>query len=728
MRLTLRTLLAYLDDTLEPSQAKLIGQKVAESDTAQELIARIKQVTRRRRLTIPPATGPGSKLDPNAAAEYLDNTLNPDQMAEVEQIALSSDVHLAEIAACHQILTLVVGEPALIPPSSRQRMYGLVKGREAVPFRKPQGTAAENEPEAAPDLETDETLRLGLPAYRARGSWSSQLAVVGGGLAAALILALAVWQALRQRGGSEVAENRKTSPTEARSDTQTGHGTKDTRIQLPDPKEKGKGKPEDGGTHEDNGGAKGKTSPDPKGNGSNEPDGGRVDSSDVPLTPPDNSLRAVGQLVKLAAAEPALLVQGQTAKDRWNVVDPAKKVFAGRPLVALPGFQGTIETKNGLRLQLWGALPEVSMFRVWPVVESRVQFHTHPDLELDLTLQRGRLFLSNPQARPLLARVRWDNPTNPEVHEFWDLTLEGPGTEVLVELTSYYPRDEPFFPDANNPRRKGPHGKLRLLVTKGAVSLRVKDDVVRMAQAVGPNYREWDSQDGTGNGRRFDPVPFWAAADEELPPDFKDKVDPRVYKDLAARVAAVQQGRDRLAKRLAAGELGVALEGGSQSPDPAERALVVLCYGALDDLASLVDRLEFEEREPSGPETRAATAVRQAAIVTLRGWIAQARDNDYKLFAELRAKQFSVVDASIMLKLLHSLSMDEVAQPATFESLIGYLDNPKLAIRELAAWHLYQLAPAGRNISYLASAPEPQRQQAQKEWRKLLQAKKIGPQ
>ena len=31
MRLTLRTLLAYLDDMLEPSQARVIGQKAAET-------------------------------------------------------------------------------------------------------------------------------------------------------------------------------------------------------------------------------------------------------------------------------------------------------------------------------------------------------------------------------------------------------------------------------------------------------------------------------------------------------------------------------------------------------------------------------------------------------------------------------------------------------------------------------------------------------------------------
>src|SRR5262245_24652133 len=137
MRLTLRTLLAYLDDTLEPSQAKLIGQKVSESDTAQELIARIKQVTRRRRLTTPPDKGPGANADPNSIAEYLDKPRRPDRLADVEQLCLASDVHLAEIAACHQILPLVLGEPALVPPTAKQRMYGLVKGRESIHFRKP---------------------------------------------------------------------------------------------------------------------------------------------------------------------------------------------------------------------------------------------------------------------------------------------------------------------------------------------------------------------------------------------------------------------------------------------------------------------------------------------------------------------------------------------------------------------------------------------------------------
>ena len=88
MRLTLRTLLAYLDDTLDPSQTKAIGQQVSESAVAQELIARIKEVVRKRRLATPPVSGPDAKLDANTIAEFIDNVLPPDRQTEVEELCL----------------------------------------------------------------------------------------------------------------------------------------------------------------------------------------------------------------------------------------------------------------------------------------------------------------------------------------------------------------------------------------------------------------------------------------------------------------------------------------------------------------------------------------------------------------------------------------------------------------------------------------------------------------
>ena len=122
MRLTLRTLLAYLDDILEPSQAKEIGEKIQESTFAASLVSKIQDVVRRRRIGAPKVSGRGSKPDPNVVAEYLDNTLPAEFVTEVERVCLESDLHLAEVAACHQVLTLVLGEAVDIPPEMREHM------------------------------------------------------------------------------------------------------------------------------------------------------------------------------------------------------------------------------------------------------------------------------------------------------------------------------------------------------------------------------------------------------------------------------------------------------------------------------------------------------------------------------------------------------------------------------------------------------------------------------
>ncbi|HVJ68009.1 MAG TPA: hypothetical protein VM510_08505, partial [Caulifigura sp.] len=125
MRLTLRTLLAYLDDILDPVQTKEIGSRISENATASQLVERIREVTRRRRIGSPELSGPGSSPDPNVVAEYLDNTLDPAAVNDLERVCLDSDVHLAEVAACHQILTIVLGEPVTIRPELRERMYAM---------------------------------------------------------------------------------------------------------------------------------------------------------------------------------------------------------------------------------------------------------------------------------------------------------------------------------------------------------------------------------------------------------------------------------------------------------------------------------------------------------------------------------------------------------------------------------------------------------------------------
>lgn len=142
MRLTLRTLIAWLDDKLTPTEVRTIGQQVAESPFARELVDRIQRVTRQRRLTVPNDTGPDS-VDPNVVASYLDSHLTAEQVADYEKRCLTSDVHLAEVASVHQILSLF-GHKAKVPPDAKLRMYRLVRGRET----SRQGKAAPARPTA----------------------------------------------------------------------------------------------------------------------------------------------------------------------------------------------------------------------------------------------------------------------------------------------------------------------------------------------------------------------------------------------------------------------------------------------------------------------------------------------------------------------------------------------------------------------------------------------------
>ncbi|MDP7205654.1 MAG: hypothetical protein QGH11_08805, partial [Pirellulaceae bacterium] len=184
MRLTLRTLLAYLDDVLEPDDADQIARKISESEFASELRYRALSSSRKHQLSSPPLDAVGTGHDANSVADYLDNTLSLDQVPEFERVCLESDPSLAEVVSCHRIMMMVLGEPAQIRPELRQHMNGLI---DSVGKTSRETVVDPEEPVSAPVTLAEQRRAGEKPDYVAAGTRSGL-----GRLAVASILVILI--------------------------------------------------------------------------------------------------------------------------------------------------------------------------------------------------------------------------------------------------------------------------------------------------------------------------------------------------------------------------------------------------------------------------------------------------------------------------------------------------------------------------------------------------------
>jgi hypothetical protein len=210
MRLTLRALLAYLYNVLEPAEAEEFAGKVQESPVASGLVQRIRGITHKVRMTAPRIDAKGLIDDPNNVAEYLDNNLAEDRVADFERTCLESDMHLAEVAGSYQILTMVLGKPAVVPPRLRERVYGL-PSEESDVHSAPRdeesaeksrirsrvvkaATAAVDASRPRAEVKTTSTHPVPeVPEYLKGGSRYGALSLVAVALLAFLVVAAGIW-------------------------------------------------------------------------------------------------------------------------------------------------------------------------------------------------------------------------------------------------------------------------------------------------------------------------------------------------------------------------------------------------------------------------------------------------------------------------------------------------------------------------------------------------------
>jgi hypothetical protein len=673
LRLTLRTLLAYLDDTLPPAQAKQIGEKVAESEFAQQTVERIKTVTRRRRLTAPPVEADDQSTDPNTIAEFLDNVLPAEQLAEVEQSALDSDMKLAEVAACHQILTLVLGEPAKVPPTARRRMYRLVRGPESLPYRKPTAAnapvAGMAAPEAVDEFHDDDLLESVFGPRKVL--WMLGLLAVMG------LLILAVWLAV--------------PPTPPRP--APGYVAVAAAAPRAEPAPKippVPAKPPDGPAVVDK---KPEEPPEPKPPEPKPAEPGVAEAGPAPRLvggppapkEPDSERRAAATWD--TPNQPLLFRKRETVRwEKATAADP--RVSTTDLLLALPGLHPEVLLDTGVRLQLWGNVQE---FVPVPVSEARVTLHVPvQSVAADFTLHGGRVFVTAPKAAgPVIVRVRF-------AEEVWDVTLADGQTEVAIDVVGEPARAGLF----NRELPEAPRLLAYLGVIQGVASVRAGFEMSGELTA-GAKYK-WDSKAGK-------PAPAPKADPDETGVANrwrKEVPGTPTAKDSAAAVA-------EMARRIGFGQGPFDIDFDATVKDVREpvgrRALCAWMLAAVDSLSYLVDALDED-----------APAVRDAAARALQHWSAQGPGREEGLSEALGMKAaFSDPQRTLVVELLRGPERPPSA--ATVDQLFELLGHDKLAVRELARVQLARIDPAGAKESNYDAGSDRRAMQAgvwQKLWKK----------
>ncbi len=394
------------------------------------------------------------------------------------------------------------------------------------------------------------------------------------------------------------------------------------------------------------------------------------------------------------ATSPAgTLLRRTREKPGWEVVPSQDAVFSTDLLLALPGEQGTVTSKDGaVRLTLWGNLPEFSSF---PVLESAVVPHAGSDDLFDFTLERGRVVVTRLSDRaPARVRVRFDGRT-------WTLLLGEPGTEVALERYGRWVPGSRFVVNAG--AEDVPSVAVVVFVLKGQADLRTEGAQFRMSAPPGPAYFHWNNVSGADRGTsRREKIPAWA------------EKGPRQTPEAEALHKAVAEQR----RALAAKPVEAALMEGLRSPDRARRQVALYSLAAVDDLPRLADALGHEKD----------AEVRDSTVPVLQAWIGRGPGQDAKLYNFLiQQRQYTPRQAETVLQLLHDFSADDRDRPETYETLIGYLRHAKPAVRELAKWYLYRWVPAGRNIAYDPAGSEAEQERGYQEWKKLIPNGKLPP-
>jgi hypothetical protein len=421
-----------------------------------------------------------------------------------------------------------------------------------------------------------------------------------------------------------------------------------------------------------------------------------------PAGPPTEPRIAIGKY-RVTKDRPSALVRRRAREKQWQLVPAGGKVYTGDHLRSLPGFASKLLFDRGVGLLLRGSVRAFSRHALQDfLLESAVVLHKNDKFDLDLTLQHGRIYLSNTKKKGAVkVRLRFEK-------EVWDLTLE-PGAEVGIDLFKHFTADIDYRADED------PRAELYLCVLKGEIELRLNDTTHTMEAPPRGALFLWDNLTRPRGPISIKKVPeIW---DKRPRINSRARRTTAALKDLAARLSSAKKS------------VRAVLQEGLRKKDPNYRLLCAYALGAVDDVEGLIDLM--------GDPNRANIAERDAAIFTLRRWIGRSATQGRLLYKPdkksgtagglLLERKWSADEAHTLFDLLHDFKDEERGNPDTFEALAGLLASRRVALAEIAFWHLRRLAGGVKLPAFNAAAPLAERKKSAAAVRALIEAKKLPP-
>ena len=701
--MSLRGILAYLDDRLTPESAAQVSEYLKEHDKARQLVDRIKRVIRRRRLSTPDLADrtempPLYQDDPNEVAAFLDGMMNSEQEADFEEICIDTDVYLAEVAACHQIMTY--GTLSVkVPPLARQRMYSLVSGPEAQPLRVvPREPRASKPPlwevsDGAPAHPEEENQAILEPLYHTilESRWRQGLVAVGA-ILMAVIIGFIFWSIPWNKlpASNEPIEVANHQPVIVEKNPAVPAEKEPVKPVIPEVKKpevktelvwpvaivSREGQPNWQLAAQSIAGISGMVAARPalpfnvllglgEETGPNE--------ALMPLPPvkavktriaaPDRTTRVP---IAVNGADGAGMFFQENTGDDWRLTKPQAQLLSNEKMMALPGYTGHIAPFNGVRLILLGQFSP--NLQANPYAEAIVELHPTQEADLDFTLYRGRLALQGRavQQVPAVVRVRYCGET-------WLITLPS-GSEAGIQARgSIIPGDGPW----------NVMQSLEIICSKGTIDVSHEDQQAKLTLKQRLSWNSRLPEGKPAEQTELGELPIWIAKYQTAP---KEAFESLVGLRSRTHAKLQKSGRDLNWFALACDEV---LEEGK----PIDRQAAMLGMSTIDRLKPLI----------ALQNDMTANGRRKYSHEVIHHWLDQDADRAQILLDQLKEAGYSDEEGKLLLALYRGTTVNN---PATLQALLQDMAHARVAIREQAWQVLTALAPERPNIFDPAGAEE----------------------